>query len=224
MIEVASYHGVDEIVVLGDYGDFYWVSQFDKDPRVGALLVEEIRSMNEGLDELDCLFPKAKKVFLSGNHEARLESYIVKKAPGLLGVTETRSLLKIDQRPLWSFQEFDRHQQYKVLGSDLRAFHRPKASSPKLNTQRTLVSSVYGDIHKIESAHAVGLDGKRYVSYCPGWLGDVSSKVFDYMPSMPQWQLGFSFVTVDPSTLEFYPDVFEIKDNVTFVYGKKFKA
>jgi hypothetical protein len=83
---------------------------------------------------------------------------------------------------------------------------------------------VYGDIHKIERAHAVGLDGRHYVSVCPGWLGDVESRVFDYMPATPQWQLGFAMVTLDQSSGDFFIDTFEIKNNQTVAYGKVFKA
>ncbi len=216
--------GVDEIVLLGDYADFYSVSRHRKDPRVGTLLEEEIQSVRNGLSEIDSLFPQAKKVFLEGNHEKRLENYLVEQAPALFGVTEVKFLFELNDRPLWTFVPFDRNQAYRVLGSELFAFHRPKASSPKLHIQKTHVSSVYGDIHRIELAHAVGLDMRRLTAVCPGWLGDVSSRVFDYMASTPQWQLGFAIVTLDTSSNDFYTEVFEIKNNQTLVQGKVLKA
>lgn len=224
MIEIAVYLGIHEVVLLGDYCDFYAVSRFPKDPKVGTLLMEEVLSVREGLDQIDKLFPEAKKVYLEGNHEARLESYLVDKAPALFQVTECRELFGLSQRPKWSYIPFGRGQKYSVLESDLYAFHRPKASSPKLHIARTLVSSVYGDIHKIEEAHAVGLDGQAYSAFCPGWLGDVRSRVFDYMPSTPQWQLGFAIVSKCSSGPFHYENV-HIKDNYTTItHGKVFKA
>lgn len=224
MLEAATYFGVDEVVILGDYADFYSVSRHRKDPMVSTLLLEEVESVKEGLDEIDRLFPLAKKVFLEGNHEFRLENYLVDQASALFGVTDIRFLFGLDRRPLWSFLRFDRNQGYRVLGADLFAFHRPKASQPKNHLSRVMCSSVYGDIHKIERAHAVSLDKRHLVAVCPGWLGDVSSRVFDYMPSVPQWQLGFAFVTLETTSLEFFIDTFEIKNNKALVYGKEFKA
>jgi len=224
MIEAALYFGVHEIVILGDYADFYSVSRHQKHPMVDTLLTTEVESVREGLDELDRLFPQAKKVFLEGNHEKRLETYLVEKAPELFGVTEVQFLFGLNQRPLWSFQEFGRNQAYSVLGTNLYAFHRPKASAPKTHLQRVMVNSVYGDIHKIERAHAVGLDGKHYLALCPGWLGDVGSRVFDYMASVPQWQLGFAIASLETSSNEYFIDTFEIKNNRALVYGKLFSA
>lgn len=224
MLEAALFVGVDEIVLLGDYVDFYAASRYPKDPRVGTLLSEEVESCVQGLDELDRHFPQAKKVYLEGNHEVRLESFLIEKAPVLFGVTEIRFLFGLNQRPLWSYIPFGREQKYRVLGADLYAFHRPKASSPKLHIARTMCSSLYGDIHKIERAHAVSLDGRHLVAVCPGWLGDVSSRVFDYMPSVPQWQLGFSIVSLDPSSNDFFIETCEIKNNQTIVQGKVIKG
>lgn len=220
MLEAASYVGVEELVLLGDYADFYAVSRHPKDPRVKVLLTEEVASVNDGLDELDRLFPQAKKVFLEGNHEIRLETYLCQKAPELFGVTEAQLLFQIPQRPLWTYIGFGRGQKYQVLGSDLFAFHRPKGPNPKAHLERTGVSSIYGDIHKIERGHMVTLDNRQLVCSCPGWLGDVSSRVFDYMARTPQWQLGFSLVYASDS--EFHMEQVEIKNKKCIVQGKVF--
>lgn len=223
MLEVTSYLGVSEVVLLGDYADFYAVSRHEKHPRVGALLETEIDSVRSGLDQIDSLFPKAKKVYLEGNHEKRLEAYLVREAPALFGLTECRTLFGINQRPLWSYIPFSRAQFYKVLGVELYAFHRPTASNPRAHLGKSQVSSIYGDVHKIERAHSVSLDGRHLVTSCPGWLGDVRSPVFDYMASTPQWQLGFSTVEIDPSG-EFFVHQHEIKNHKTIVNGKVFKG
>lgn len=224
MIKVAQEVGIDEVVILGDYADFYSVSRHRKDPRVGTLLMEEVASVKEGLDQIDQLFPQAKKVFLEGNHELRLEAYLIDRCPELFGVTEVKFLFGLNQRALWTWIPFGRSQAYRILDSQLYAFHRPKASTPKQHIAKTFVSSVYGDIHKIERAHAIGLDGSNFLAVCPGWLGDVSSRVFDYMPSTPQWQLGFAVVYVNSETLEFHVEQFEIKNHATILHGKVIKA
>lgn len=225
MLEVASYVNPEEIVLLGDYADFYSVSRHLRDPRLPHMLHEELISVNEGLDELDRLFPRARKIFLEGNHEVRLETYLKNQAPALFGVTEVRSLLKFHQRPLWQFQSFGRSQAYRILGSDLYARHRPLASAPRAGLARAFVSYCYGDIHKIEECQAVGLDGVVRISFCPGWLGDERLKAFDYMLAPPQWQLGFALVSVEDSSKLFHHEIVEIKrDHSCVTGGKRFKA
>ncbi len=223
MIEIAQFVGVDEIVLLGDYADFYPVSRHAKHPLVTQSLQDEVKSVNEGLDQLDKLWPDARKVYLEGNHEFRLESFLVDKAPQLFGVTECKTLFQINRRPNWIYQRFDRRQAYRILGSDLFARHRPLATNPKTGLQRALVSYVYGDIHKIEEAQVVGLDGRTLVGFCPGWLGCELKQNFDYMGSQPQWQLGFAFVNVD-SKGNFHHQIVPIKNNRAVFNGKEFKA
>lgn len=224
MIEIAKYIGIDEIVLLGDYADFYPVSGYKKDPRFPVLLEKEIKSVNEGLDQLDKEWPLAKKVYLLGNHEKRLETYLVDKAPALFGVTDCQFLFGLNQRKRWACIDFDRHQVYRVLGSDLMARHRPLATNPKSGLQRAGQSYCYGDIHKIEEAHAVSLDGKPLVAFCPGWLGETRHRAFDYMASPAQWQQGFAIVSKEKSSKTFHHEIIEIKNNTAIVYGKKFRA
>jgi hypothetical protein len=224
MLEIASFVALDEIVLLGDYADFYSVSRHLKDPSLTKMLTEEIQAVNEGLDQLDKLWPSQKKVFLVGNHEARLETYILNQAPGLFGVTDIRYLFELDRRPSWSYQRFDRHQSYKVLGSDLRARHRPLASNALVGLKQAQGSYCYGDIHKIQQVHAVALDGAHSVAFCPGWLGETRHRVFDYMPTPAQWQHGFAIASVDGSSKQFHHEIIEIKNNKAIFWGKVFKA
>lgn len=224
MLEVAMYANPQEIVLLGDYADFYSVSRHKRDPRLPHMLHEEVESVNLGLDELDRLFPEAKKVFLEGNHEVRLESYLFDRAPALFGLTSVQDLFQLSRRPKWTFSSFGRHQAYRVLGSDLYARHRPLASNPKSALIRAGVSNCYGDIHKIEQAHCETLDHKSLVAFCPGWLGDPRLRAFEYMIAPPQWQHGFAFVYVEDSSKQFHHEIVQIKSDYSCVaQGKRFK-
>lgn len=224
-MEVASFLKIDEVVLLGDYADFYSVSRHLKNPRLPKLLEEEVRSVISGLEELDEAFPKAKKIYLEGNHEARLEAYLSNHAPALFGLSSCPELFQISTKPSWCYKRFDRNQAHRVLGSDLFARHRPLAMTPKSAIQRALVSCCYGDIHKIEECQLVGLDGKLKIAFCPGWLGDVRLKAFDYMLSPPQWQMGFALVSFDPSKKMFHHEIIHIKNNFTcLARGKLFKT
>ena len=226
MIKIAMDLPIDEIVLLGDYADFYCVSSHKKDPRIFKMLTEEVEDVLLGLDQLDKLFPHTKKIFIEGNHEFRLERYLVDSAPALFGVTSTEHLLKLNQRKDWKFIPYGPNQVYRILGSYLNARHEPLGNSAKLSSQKSLCSLVYGHIHRIEESHIVGLDGTNHVNFSVGWLGDKRmDKVFNYVKGHWQWQLGFGLVWVDEKTGYFYHQKIHILDNYSCVVnGKKYKA
>lgn len=223
MLKVAKDMAVDEIVILGDYADIYALNAHGgKNPTLPTTLIEEIEDVNNGLDELDKKFPKAKKVFLQGNHEYRFERYIFDKCPELFGVTEFKNLIKIEQRKNWKYIHYSPNQQYKVGGSYLIARHEPLASSAKATASKALCSLVYGHIHRIEESHLVGLKDDNHVCFSVGWLGDKrNDKVFSYVKGHHQWQLGFGLVYTCPKTRYFYHQKIHIMDNYTCVVNGK---
>lgn len=226
MIRAARDIMVDEIVILGDYADIYSLnSHGGKNPVLPTTLVEEIEDVNKGLDELDMLFPRAKKIFIQGNHEYRFERYILDKCPELFGVTEFSNLINIQKRYNWKFIHYGPNQMYDVGGSYLKARHEPLASSAKATASKALCSLVYGHIHRIEESHLVGLDGTNHVCFSVGWLGDKSlDKIYGYVKGHHQWQMGFGLVYVDPATRYFYHQKIHIMDNYTcLINGKLYK-
>lgn len=226
MMQVLSDLRPSEVVILGDYADFYCVSSHKKDPRVFNLLTEEVEDVHVGLDELDKILPDAQKVYIEGNHEYRLERYLIDSAPALFGVTDTEHVLKLAGRPGWKFIPYGPNQSYRVMGSHLVARHEPLATTAKATASKALCSLVYGHIHTIEESHIVGLDGTNYVTFSVGWLGDIrKDKIFNYVKNHWQWQLGFGLVWIDPATRYFYHQKIHILDNYTCVVnGKKYKA
>lgn len=224
MINVAKSTQIDEVYILGDYADFYAVTAHPKDPSVPQMLVDEVGAVIEKLDELDSLFPHAKKFYIQGNHEWRLERYLQNQAPALFGVTSTEHILKIDQRPKWTFLDYGPNQSVKIGGSKLVARHEPLSSSAKATAAKALCSLVYGHIHRIEESHIVGLDGTNHVCFSVGWLGDKRmDKIYGYVKGHHQWQLGFGHVLVDQKTRYFYHQKIHIMDNYTCIFnGRKF--
>lgn len=74
------------LVINGDFVDFWEISKFSKTPRAGKSLDAELREARIILQELRTLLPKTKIVYVFGNHEFRLRSYIINKAPELYGL------------------------------------------------------------------------------------------------------------------------------------------
>ena len=87
------------LVMMGDWLDFYQISRFMKDPRKRDLK-GELDLFNGILDSMQKALPDTKFIFKQGNHEFRLDSYILQNAPQLFGLEEIKlkNLLKLDAR------------------------------------------------------------------------------------------------------------------------------
>lgn len=214
MLQVASYVIPNHIYILGDYADFYSISSHGKHPEVFGMLKDEVVSVLMGLEQLDKIFPDAKKVFIEGNHEYRLERYLTSNCPALFGVTSTEHVLELNNRPNWKFISYGPNQATKIAGSKLVARHEPLSSSAKATASKALCSLVYGHIHRIEESHLVGLDGTNHVCFSVGWLGDKrKDKIFDYVKGHHQWQMGFGLVYTDKKTGFFHHQKIHILEN-----------
>ena len=91
----------DIILLNGDILDFYKLSRFMKDPRARSAK-EEIETVSDFLDTLQCRYPKTKFIWKDGNHDERLDHYIMVAAPEIYdmakGSLSIRTLLKLDER------------------------------------------------------------------------------------------------------------------------------
>jgi len=226
-LTIAMDIGIDELYVMGDLADFYYISGHGpKHPGMGGHLKDEVAAVNSGLDTFDKLFPGIHKYFIQGNHEFRFERYIQNRAPELFGLLDCQSLFNIFKRPGWRWVSYGPNQKQRVLNSHLWLRHEPLGASAKLTATRGLCSMVYGHIHRIEESHIVGLDGTNHVAFSVGWLGDKrKDEVFGYVKGHHQWQLGFGLVYVDDETGCFYHQKVHILDNMTAcVNGKLYRG
>lgn len=198
MLDVASDINPDEVVILGDYADFYAINSHGKDPNMSHILMDEVAAVVEELQRLKRMFPDAKKVYIEGNHEFRLARYIKQKCPDLFGAFTVPQLLELS--PLgFDFVPYSPNQQYKVLDSKLIARHEPLAGGKHVaqNTaEKAMASVIFGHTHRIQEAQTVAMDGHNYRGISSGWLGDQSNQVMQYVKSHHQWALGFSITRV----------------------------
>lgn len=213
---------IDEIVILGDFGDYYAVSSHAKDPDLESLLEYEVNEVNKKLDQLDKLFPRAKKVFIEGNHENRLTRYVRDKAPELFGLVDSPSLLKIKERKNWSWIEYGPRQKYRVLKSKLYARHEPMGGGKHCaagTVDKAGHSVIFGHVHRIQEFQSVDIDDRNHRGITCGWLGEKKHKVYEYVKNHHQWALGFSLVKVFPDK-SFHNQTLHII-NYRCVYGNK---
>lgn len=213
-----------ELVLLGDFADFYSISKHKKDPRISILLEEEVDSINQGLNEIDLAAPNAKKTYIEGNHENRLERFIASECPQLFGITECQTLFGLDERPNWKWISYGPGQKHRILDTDLMARHEPLGSSAKSSLAKSMGSLVYGHIHRIEEFNGVSISDQEFTQFSVGWLGDKRKDlIFGYTKGHQQWQLGFGLVWADDNKV-FHKQTIQIQPNISCVInGKEYR-
>lgn len=99
MIERAIEIKAKTLILVGDFMDCYQLSRFQKDPRKRSFK-EEIAMAGEILDYIKQSLPDTKLIYKIGNHEERLDNYIMTNAPALYGIESLtyESLLRLQQR------------------------------------------------------------------------------------------------------------------------------
>lgn len=234
MIESAKYirdhQGLHEIVILGDYVDFFGFSFHDKNPNFAKpadLLTREIDCANIRLDELDREFPEARKKFLEGNHEFRLKRYIEKYAPMLDGMKKMNvpGQLGLENRPHWSFYPFHHMQHCQVMETNLFARHCPPVGGTDFNVAKQAGDSIiYGHTHQKGYAewHTKVL-GRKVVAINAGCLVDFQSSVFNYVKTRPNWAHSWTFIASKGA--QWAPHQITVnKDYSCYLGGRRFEV
>jgi predicted phosphodiesterase len=89
------------IILNGDTLDFHRLSRFQKDPRARDAK-KEVDAVNQLLDAIDDLFPKARKIWKDGNHDERYDHYIAAHAEEVFSLIKEHAslprLLELDSR------------------------------------------------------------------------------------------------------------------------------
>lgn len=198
MMKAAKANKPEIIIILGDFADCYAVSSHRKDPRRINMLDEELNEVGGLLDELDALGAK-RKVFVSGNHESRMERYLQDQAPELFNVVSMRGLLKIKKRG-WEWVDY--LQDIKI--GKVYYTHEAGAGTGRPMAHKTLDtyhhSVATGHGHRTLYIVESDATGNAMVSAQFGWLGDLSK--IDYahrIKATKDWSLGFGWGYMRPN-------------------------
>ena len=97
MLKAGKLFKPDHTIILGDFADFYGVSSHSKDPNRALKLKEEIEATKTALDQVKAIGAK-NNVFVSGNHEDRLERYLRDKAPELFNFISIPKILELKEK------------------------------------------------------------------------------------------------------------------------------
>src|SRR5512146_703742 len=208
------------LVSNGDFVDFFSVSRYSKDIRRALGLKEEIEKANLILDDLDALCPKARRIYLSGNHEDRLERYKQDRAPELLGVMkDVPEALRLKERG-WEYVPYkDDIRIGKIwITHDVGAAGRYNVFKCLDTYQSSIVT---GHTHRLAYVVEGDAAGGRKVSAQFGWLGDVDQ--IDYMHKVKarrEWTTGCGYGYLDRQSGHVYLTPVPIVKGACVVEGK----
>ncbi len=194
-----------EIVIIGDFADFYAISSHDRDPIRKRFLLEEVAEVNKALDQIPTSPRRRSTCFIEGNHEDRLRRYLWSKAPELFGTVNVPTLFKLKERG-WKHRAY-RHGlkvgkvTYKHDFSGMAGKNAAKASLMAFGGNLVIGHSHRGEVTYLGEGRP---DGDSHFCLNVGWLGRVDEA--DYMdPSKARrdWQHGFGLVDYSRSGLAY---------------------
>lgn len=187
------------VVSVGDFVDFFSVSNYSKDPARALQLDKEIGQANVILDRIEKVASKARRIYIAGNHEDRLQRYLHDKAPELVPFIDVEKLLHLRERG-WKYVAYKNSIKLgKVyLTHDVGSAGRYNAYKALDSFQASVVT---GHTHRLAYVVEGSARGDAHVSAQFGWLGDV--KQIDYMhliKAQRDWALGFGYGYLRPDT------------------------
>lgn len=195
---------VDRIIINGDLMDMYNVnSHGPKHPGVGTILWDEIDDTRLWLQHLRKRFPDTEIIFLFGNHEDRLERFILRNCKELFEVLKLEKLLGLDSL---SIKAYPYNTRYRIERSNVYVQHSPPSyakSGAMTSLEKDIdESSIYGCSHRQQVAVRTGKSGKQYYCFFNGWLGSTQvseehQRVFSYVKGHESWQQCFCMVNIE---------------------------
>lgn len=190
---------INTIVLNGDILDMYDVSSFDKDPSRINSLQQELNLAYKFFKKLRELQPKAKIVFIRGNHEYRIERYL-RKHPELFSLDALKlpNLLRLSEFDIGYKDKAYKLGNLKIThGSVVRKF---SAYSAHAEMDKNDCSGISGHVHRLGCYYKQ--TPSRYLAwYESGCLCDIHPEYIDE----PNWQQGFLYGYVDKDSFAVTP-------------------
>lgn len=156
----------DVVVIIGDYIDFPMFGRFDQEPGFQVTTQATIDRSHEILAQIRAITPDAEIVWISGNHDIRLQNYVIKNAMAAFGLQRANApeewpvmslefLLRLDELDIKYIDGYPNGEYY--INERLKCEHGRKVAprgkiAVKLVDDET-VSVITGHNHRVEMIH-----------------------------------------------------------------------
>lgn len=199
MLRAAHIFKPDTVVVLGDFADAESLSAHPATEPGANDFQRELDTVKLGLDQLDQL-GAARKVYCQGNHETRLERYLMRAAPALFRMVRWQNLLELHRRG-WEWVPYGK----AVKIGHLSVTHDTGSAGMNAHRQAAVDvggSAVIGHTHRLAYEVRGRFNGTPYVAAMFGWLGD-QGKAASYIHearAAASWAHGFGVGYMETSS------------------------
>ncbi len=191
-VSQAKKDGAVGVILNGDVLDSHEVSTHDRDPSLPRY-AEEVRIGVAMMSWIRGQLPDAQIVYKLGNHEERLDRYVIARAPALEGLEgfNTRSLLKFDH---FGIDEVRDKRVIKVGKLHVIHGHEYRGAGGVFPARwlwyKARGVSLAGHFHRTSDYFDVGITGKPEAAWT---VGCACSLTPSYAP-LNSWNLGFAMV------------------------------
>jgi UDP-2,3-diacylglucosamine pyrophosphatase LpxH len=209
------------VVIIGDFADFYAVSDHDKSPDRANAFDQELDVVDGCLDQLDAL-GAGDKLYIEGNHEDRLRRYLMKN-PALHGVVNTERLLHLKERG-WQFVPYKHHASRGAVHftHDVGTAGRNAVFKALELYQHSVIT---GHTHRFAYIVEGSATGECKLSAMFGWGGDVEQvEYMNLAKARKDWALGFGVGYHDPSSGFIYFVPVPVVHGTCCVNGRLYRA
>ena len=199
MLRAAHVIRPDIIVILGDFADAASLSSHPATQPGQDDFARELDGVKRGLDQLDQI-GATRKIYCQGNHETRLERYLMGRAPALFRSLRWQNLLELYRRS-WEWVPYGK----AVKIGHLSITHDTGSAGMNAHRQAAVDvggSAVIGHTHRMSYEVRGRFGGTPYVAAMFGWLGN-REKAADYIHearAASSWALGFGVGYLEPTS------------------------
>lgn len=199
MLRAAHILRPSTIILLGDFADGECLSAHPATKPGGDDFAAEVEGIQRALDQLDQV-GAATKVYCEGNHEFRLDRYLMQRAPAMFRSIQWRNVLELHRRG-WQWVPY---RKAFALGK-LHVTHDTGSAGVNAHRQAAVDtggSVVIGHTHRLAYEVRGRYGGTPYLAAMLGWLGD-AEKAASYIHearAASAWAHGFGVAYLEPQS------------------------
>ena len=190
-LEFIREHRPGTIHLLGDIGDFYSISRFDKDPARREDLQQDLDAARDFLRQLRDAAPAARLIYSEGNHEFRLRKYLRREAKALAQLRNLQLEKLLDFGTLRiRYQSQDRpYRVGSLLFTHGQLVRKWSAHSARGHFEKFGCCVIHGHTHRLGAFYHRDIN-ETWGAWENGCLCNLNP---DYVTA-PDWQHGWSVV------------------------------
>ena len=212
----------DILVINGDLLDCFQISKYNRVPQKGMWFEDEINLGISVLSDIRQICPNAEIHLVEGNHEMRLRTYLIMKAPELYYSLSIPDKLQLEKFKIqWhGVDEYlskfaDNYIEIKgLLIGHFDKINQYAAYTAKNLVEKTKASLIQSHTHRLGVYNSRAISGKIYTGVENGCLCSMKAVYGGHK----DWMTGFSIIYWTEDDYFIYPLM--IKNN-TLIYSDK---